>query len=366
LLSPLPATYDMSKLVTTTTRGNTTAQGATNAICAPSGLSNPGLPYATVLYAPVLALSSGWGVARFSSQGACNALDTTRLFSGTLYAPSCVLDANTASNYVAAPGCDAVGSSSAGTPTTVTFTYSFQGLSPATAQSPAFQSKVVQVVAAYVGVAATNVSVVSVTTSGGSRRTLLQYNATFAAQVRMQIAIKVRMSMAAFIDQYTGPRPYGPNGPTPSPSPYGPTPSPSPYAVRTDAVANSGPAVNVAVLANVLRNAGPVIVNGLSASYPGFSLYVAPPPAPPSTSWATPGAIAGVVVGGAAAISLIVLLSVFIPRMQHYQQAQVFGQGFQPHAQQQQQQVPPGAFYSSPHQEEGGLGMQMGGKVVSF
>jgi hypothetical protein len=158
------------------------------------------------------------------------------------------------------------------------------------------------------------VSVVSVTTSGGSRRALLQG---------------------------------------------------SPGATQV-VVACTGPAVNVAVLTNVLRNAGPVIANGLSALYPGLSLYVAPPPAPPSASWATPGAIAGVVIGGAVAISLIVLLSVFIPRMQYYQQAQVFGQGFQPHAQQQQQQVPPGAFYSSPHQEEGGAGVQMGGKVVSF
>jgi hypothetical protein len=67
------------------------------------------------------------------------------------------------------------------------------------------------------------------------------------------------------------------------------------------------------------------------------------------------------VVGGAAAITLIVLLSVFIPRMQHYQQAQVFGHGF---PQMQQQQVPPGAFFSSAHQEESGV--QVGGKEMSF
>jgi len=121
--------------------------------------------------------------------------------------------------------------------------------------------------------------------------------------------------------------------------------------------------VNVAGLNTFVRYAGNAIANALAAVFAGLSLYVAPAPAT-STSWATPGAIAGVVIAGVVAIVLIVLLSVFIPRIQHYQQAQVFGQGFQPQQQQQQmqmqQQVPPGAFFASPQH------MEMGGKVVSF
>jgi hypothetical protein len=68
-----------------------------------------------------------------------------------------------------------------------------------------------------------------------------------------------------------------------------------------------------------------------------------------------------VVIGGAVAVTLIVLLSVFIPRMRSQAQAQVFGQGY---PQQMQQQVPPGAFFSSAHQEESGV--QVGGKEMSF
>ena len=189
-------------------------------------------------------------------------------------------------------------------------------MSLATAQSAAFKAKYVLTLAAYVDVPASSVSITSVTQRGSSsssrRRALLQ-----SGGVNVNVAI---------------------------------------------VAANS----NVAALNRLLRNAGPVIVTALAAGFPGLTLYVAPPPAPPSTSWATPGAIAGVVVGGAVAITLIVLLSVFIPRIQHYRQAQVFGQGF-PQQVQMQQQVPPGAFTSSAQQgAQAGVQTQTGGKVVSF
>ena len=155
-------------------------------------------------------------------------------------------------------------------------------------------------------------------------------------------------------------------------------------SVSVTSVTTQGACVNVAVaivavnlnlgpLDGLLASAGPAIINALAPLYPGISLCAAPTsptsptpptPAPSSTSWATPGNISGVVIGGVVAIVLIVLLSVLIPHMQHYRQAQVFGQGFQS---QQPQQLPPGAFYTSsaaPQQMEAGV--QMGGKVVSF
>jgi len=306
-LLSVPGTYDLTNMAS---QGNTTIpQGDMSMVCAPSGLNNPGMAYVTVLYAPVvLAFSSGWGVARFNSKKACNAVDTTRFFSGTQYTSGCVQDATTASNYFTVAGCP--GDASMGVATTVTYTYAFQGVSLATAQSAAFQTKVVQVVAAYAGVAATTVSITSVTAQAGSRRALLQ------SGVNVNVAIRAFQS-------------------------------------------------STVSLQNILANAGPAIVNALSVPFPGFALGLTasvPAPAPSSTAWATPGAIAGVVVGGAAAITLIVLLSIFIPRMQHYQQAQVFGHGFP--QMQQQQQVPPGAFFSSAHQEESGV--QVGGKEMSF
>ena len=84
------------------------------------------------------------------------------------------------------------------------------------------------------------------------------------------------------------------------------------------------------------------------------TLFVAgvPAPAPPSTSWATPGAIAGVAVAGAVAVTLIVLLSVFLPRMRRSSQGQVFGQGFP----QQHQHVP---FHAA-------SGVQTSGNMVTF
>jgi hypothetical protein len=130
---------------------------------------------------------------------------------------------------------------------------------------------------------------------------------------------------------------------------------------------SGGVSVNVAIraaqsvaatLKGSLGYAGPAIVNALSVPFPGFALGLvagAPSLAPSSTSWATPGAISGVVVGGAAAITLIVLLSVFIPRMRQRHQAPVFGGGF---PQQHMQQAPP--------QQGGGSGVQTGGMVVSF
>jgi len=125
---------------------------------------------------------------------------------------------------------------------------------------------------------------------------------------------------------------------------------------RTLLQSGGGVTVNVAIraaqgiapsLKNILGYAGPAIGNALAVSFPGFAvglLAAAPPPAPTSTTWATPGAISGVVIGGAVAVTLIVLLSVFIPRMRSQAQAQMFRQGY---PQQMQQQVPPGDFIPS-------------------
>jgi len=306
LLSSLPSMYGVTNMASP---GNATyaAEGDTSMICAPSGLGNPGMAYVTVLYAPVLAFASGWGVGNFNSRKACNGMDTTRFFSGTQYTGGCVQDAMTASNYYTVAGCPT--DSSAGTPTTVMYTFSFQGVSLATAQSASFQTKCVQVVSAYAGVAASSVSIVSVMASGGSRR-----RALLQSGVNVNVAIRAAQSTA-----------------------------PS--------------------LKNILGHAGPAIGNALAVPYPGFAvglLAIAPSPASPSTAWATPGAIAGVVVGGAAAITLIVLLSVFIPRMRHRQQAQEFSPGYA-----QQQGSAPGAFVPSPQQHEES-GLEVGGKVVTF
>jgi hypothetical protein len=45
-----------------------------------------------------------------------------------------------------------------------------------------------------------------------------------------------------------------------------------------------------------------------------------------TAAWATPGAIAGVAIGGAVVITLIVLLSILIPRMQHARTQATFHQ----------------------------------------
>jgi hypothetical protein len=310
-LSVVPTTYDVSSMAS---QGNATApEGDTSMICAPSGYINSGMAYVTVLYTPVLAFASGWGVGRFNSLKGCNAMDTTRFFSGTQYTGGCVLDAMTASNYYTVAGCPS--DSNPGVTTTVTYSYTFQGVSLATAQSAAFQTKCAQVVAAYAGVPASSVSITSVTAAQGGarrRRALLQ-----SGGVTVNVAIRAAQGVA-----------------------------PS--------------------LKNILGYAGPAIGNALAVPFPGFTVSVgllaaAPPPAPTSTTtWATPGAIAGVVVGGAVAVTLIVLLSVFIPRMRSQAQAQVFGHGY-PHQMQQMQQVPPGDFIPSQQPD-----VQMGGKVASF
>ena len=283
------------------------SQANTTMICDPTGLNDPGMGFVTVVYAPVLGFSSGWGVGRFSSQAACTTLNTTRLFSGTQYTSGCVKDADTASNFIAVAGCG----SGNPTATTVTYTYTFQGVSVATAQSPAFQNTYVLALAAYVGVPASSVAIASVTAvSGGNRRR--------GRRVLLQSGVNIVVAIQALNN-------------------------------------------NLAALKNLLANAGPAIVNALAPAFTDLSVLMVPAPAPPTTSWATPGAIAGVVVAGAVALSLIVLLSVFIPRMQSRRGAPVFGPGFAPG---QPQQVPPGAFSSSsPQQLE--TGVQMGVQAVS-
>jgi hypothetical protein len=262
----------------------------------------------TVLKAQVSGSTSGYNFARYNTLAACNAADLSGYFMSRRFygVGGCFKDAETASNAIAVAGCS-VGNT---VPTTLTYTYAFQGVSVAAAQSATFTSNCILALAAYWGVPASRVSITSVTAAvAGTRRTLLQSSG----------AVNVNVALVALN-------------------------------------------MNVTLLNKFLPPAGAVVVNALAPLFPGFSLYNAPvaAPAPSSTAWATPGAIAGVVVGGAAAITLIVLLSVFIPRMQHYQQAQVFGHGFP----QQQQQVPPGAFFSSAHQEESGV--QVGGKEMSF
>jgi hypothetical protein len=111
-LVQVPGTYDLTNMAT---QGNTTIpQGDTSMVCAPSGLSNPGMAYVTVLYGPVLSFASGWGVGHFNSRGACDALNTTQLFSGTHFTNGCVRDAMTVSNYLAVAGCPGDGDAAAG------------------------------------------------------------------------------------------------------------------------------------------------------------------------------------------------------------------------------------------------------------
>ena len=290
------------------------SQANTTQLCDPTGLADPGLGFVSVVYAQVLAFSSGWGQARFNTYGACNTLNTTRLFSGVQYTSGCVKDADTASNYLSVAGCGN-GNTGVGTSnsfaTTVTATIAFQGVDLATARSAAFQAPFIQALAAYAGVAASTVSIASVTPVQGSRRrrALLQ------------------------------------NGP-----------------LNIIVVINNVRNNNIPALNRVLANAGPAIINALLPLFLGLALYIAPVTTATSAFW-TPGVIAGVVIAGVVVIVLIVLLSVLIPRMQHYRQAQVFGQGYS-------NQTPPAQFYGSspqaqvPQQMEAGV--QMGGKMVSF
>jgi len=282
------------------------SQANTTMICAPSGLKDPNLAYVTAVFTPTVAHVAFFGFKRYNSLAGCNKNASSTFFSSTRFynVGTCLQDPQTASNYVSVSG---LGTGNT-VPTTVTSTYSFQGISLATAQSSAFvhQSKFLQMMAAFVGVPLSSVSVTSVTAQG--------------ACVNVAVAI---------------------------------------VAVN----------LNLGPINGLLASAGPAIINALAPIYPGISLCAAPTsptsptPAPSSTAWATPGNISGVVIGGVVAIVLIVLLSVLIPRMQHYRQQQVFGQGFPS----QPQQLPPDAFYTSsaaPQQMEAGV--QMGGKVVSF
>jgi len=294
------------------------SQANTSMICQTTGLNDPNMGFVTVVYAPLLGFSSGWGTGRFSSQAACNSLNTTQLFSGIQYTAGCVQDADTASSYISVGGCSS--NNNVVTPTTLTYTQVLAGVTVATAQSAAFQTNYILTTAAYLGVPVGSVSITSVTAASSSRRrALLQ-----SGGVNIFVAV-----LATF--------------------------------------------GNVPALNNLLRNAGPAIANALATAFPGIS---APPVvvvvAPASSTFWTAGVIAGVVIAGAVAIVLIVLLSILIPRMQHYrQQPQVYGGSFPTQQQftypQQQSGVPPGAFYASPQQQmpQAG-GMEMGVKTVSF
>jgi hypothetical protein len=287
------------------------SQANTTMVCAPTGLNDPNLAFVTVVFSPTVAHVSDYSIKRYNSFAGCSANDSSTFFLSTLFhgVGTCLQDPALPSTFVSVFGFGGTGNT---VPTTVTSSYSFQGISLATAQTSAFvhQSKFLRVMAAFVGVPLSTVSVTSVTTQG--------------ACVNVNVAI-VAVNMK--LDTLNG----------------------------------------------LLNSAGPLLINALAPLYPSISLCAAPTsptsptpptPAPSSTAWATPGAISGVVIGGVVAIVLIVLLSVLIPRMQYYQQAQVFGQGV---PSQQPQQLPPGAFYPSsaaPQQMEAGV--QMGGKVVSF
>jgi hypothetical protein len=280
---------------------NVVSQANTTMICAPTGLNNPNFAYVTVVFTPLSGAASGFSFARYNSRSSCNAEDNTKFFMARrLYGVGgCFKDAETASNYISVAGCLAGNT----VPKTLTYTYAFQGVSVATAQSAKFTSNLILAAAAYWGVPASRVSITSVTSVAGSRRRMLQSGGV----VNVNVAV-VAVNM------------------------------------------------NVEMLTNLLAGSGLVFVNALAPLFPGFSLYVPPLAATSSTSWATPGNIAGVVIGGVVVITFIVLLSVFIPRIQHYRywQAPIFGHGFPLHTQQQQQQqqqgpqqVPPDAFYAA-------------------
>jgi len=248
LSTPPPGPTNATNFNTTTYtwQSNAMPAGDTSMVCSPSGLADPNMAYATVVYAPVvLGFSSGWGVGRFNSLGACNALDTTKLFGGKQYTAGCVQDADVASNFISVTGCPGVTT----TPTTVTYTYAFQGVSLATAQSAAFQSNCILVVAAYAGVPAWSVSITSVVAQSGV------------------VIVKV---------------------------------------------ATTASNTNVAALNNLHRNAGPVIVNALGTAFPGLGLASVPavstgPPTPAAVSSALSSSGAALTASLAAAYPGIVV-----------------------------------------------------------